>query len=170
MVNWHEANREFNHFLVELFNAEKWQDRANAARELGMMKDGRATNLLCRSLGKETDPQVINSIIQALGRIGDVKATIPIINKLKEELDKFEGDKFKLIYIIEALKNIKDKRALPYLSMFLNSPDDDLKHLTIETFDAILPNWREIIKKKEKRTVREIFEPEKKPDFNFRHF
>jgi len=167
---WHEANEKYNSLIHQLFHEEDWQKRAEAAREIGLMKDGRATNLLCRALEKETEHDVVNRIIEALGRIGDRKATMRIIDKLKEELDKFEGDKYRLIYLIESLKNLKDKRALPYLSPFLNSPDDKLKKLAIEAFDIIQPDWREIIEKKSNRSVKEIFKAEKKPNFKFRQF
>jgi len=164
---WHKANEKFNSLITQMFQAEEWQKRAEAAREIGLMKDGRATNLLCRALVKEEEHDVVNKIVEAIGRIGDKKATMKVVEKLKEELDKFEGDKYRLIYIIESLKNLKDKRALPYLSPFLNSPDEKLKRLTIEAFDAIQPNWREIIKNKQQRSVKEIFENEKKKVIRF---
>lgn len=164
---WPKEDAKFSGYIHQLFHAEDWQDRTNAARELGLLKDARATNMLSRALSLEKENSVINSIIEAMGRIGDPKATIKIIEKLKEELDKFEGDKFRLIYIIESLKNLKDKRALPYLSPFLNSPDNELKELTIKAFDIIQPDWRDIIKKKEKRSVKEIFETEKQPKVSF---
>ena len=131
-MDWHEANAEYNKYISQLFHEESWENRAEAARQLGLLKDGRATNLLCRALRNETDHMVINRIIEALGRIGDAKATMRIIEKLQDELDKFEGDKFRVIYILEALTGLKDKRALPYISSFLNSPDEDLKNLPLE--------------------------------------
>ncbi|MHA1149053.1 MAG: HEAT repeat domain-containing protein [Promethearchaeota archaeon] len=157
-MEWHEANAEYNENIKSLFHDESWERRAEAARALGLMKDGRATNLLCRALRTETDHIVINRIIEALGRIGDAKATMRIIEKLQEESDKYEGDKFRLIYILEALISLKDKRALPYICSFLNSSDEDIKNLAIKAFDAIEPKWQEIIdRENKKKSLSDIF-------------
>lgn len=148
----------FNKLLSQLFQQENWQQRSEAARELGVLKDARATNLLCRALKNEKDPSVINRIIEAMGKIGDPKATTTIIDKLKEELNKFEGDKYRIIYILESLTGIRDKRALSYIGPFLNSPDDQLKDLSTKAFDAIEPKWREILNKvKKEKSIEEIF-------------
>ena len=81
-----------------------------------------------------------------------------IFSELQEELDKFEGDKFRVIYILEALTGLKDKRALPYISSFLNSPDEDLKNLAVKAFDAIEPKWREIVEEdRREKSLTEIF-------------
>ena len=81
-----------------------------------------------------------------------------IIEKLQEELDKYEGDKFRIIYILEALTSLKDRRALPYISSFLNSPDEDLKGLAEKAFNAIEPNWRKIVEQERKeKSIYEIF-------------
>ncbi|MHA1293238.1 MAG: HEAT repeat domain-containing protein [Promethearchaeota archaeon] len=152
-MNWHDSNTNFNTLIKQLFQAEDWQKRAEAARELGLMKDGRAVNLLCKALKSEKDETVIDRIIEALGRIGDARATIRIIEKLNEELNKYEGNKFRIIYILESLKRIKDKRALGYICSLLNSPDENLKTLTEETFDAIEPNWQKIVSKEKKKKI-----------------
>ena len=144
-MDWHEQNAHFNGLIKQLFHEEDWQVRAEVAREIGLKGDGRATNLLCKALRSEKEHMVVNRIIEALGRIGDAKATMRVIEKLQEELDKYEGDKFRIIYILESLINLKDKRALPYISSFLNSSDDDLKNLANKAFDTIEPT-----KKREK--------------------
>ncbi len=157
-MDWNEANIQFNNLIKQLFKEENWQKRAEAARKLGFLKDGRSTNLLCRALRKEKEYQVINRIIEALGRIGDCRATMRIIEKLEEELDKSERDKFKIINIIESFTRLKDKRALPYVGPFLNSTDKDLRMLAEKSFDAIEPDWRKIIKsKKKEKSIQEIF-------------
>ena len=157
-MNWHEQNIKYNSLIKQLFHDEDWQKRADAARELGIMKEGRAVNLLCRALRSEMDHLVVNRIIEALGRIGDGRATLRIIEKLKEHLDESEVDKYRLIYIVEALKNIKDKRALEHIGPFLNSSDEELKNLAHETFDVIEPNWKAIVKQeREERSIEEIF-------------
>ncbi len=156
-MNWHEKNAEFNALIKQLFHDNDWQKRADAARQLGLLKDGRATNLMCSALRSEKDHTVVNRLIEALGRIGDGRATLRIIEKFKEELEKNEIDKFRIIYIIESLINIKDKRALSYLGPLLDSSDADIKNLTLQAFDVIEPNWEEIIKKERNKSIQEIF-------------
>jgi HEAT repeat protein len=157
-MNWHEQNVKFNSLIKQLFHDDDWQKRADAARELGIMKEGRSVNLLCRALRSEEDHHVINKIIEALGRIGDGRATLRIIEKLKDELNASEMDKYRIIYIIEALKNIKDKRALEYIGPFLNYSDEEVSNLAQEAFDIIEPNWKAIIKReKEEKSIQEIF-------------
>jgi HEAT repeat protein len=158
MMTWHEQNIKYNTIINQLFQDEDWKKRAEAARELGIMKEGRSVNLLCRALRSEKDQMVVDRIIEALGRIGDAKATLRIIEKFDEELEKYEGNKYRILYILEALKLIKDKRALAHIASLLNSPDDELKRLTEQIFDILEPNWREIIKKERKeRSIQEIF-------------
>ncbi len=156
-MSWHEKNKEFNKLIKQLFHEKDWQNRAEAARKLGFMKDGRSVNLLCRALRSEEDKMVQNRIIEAMGRIGNGKATLRIIEKLREELDKKNVDKFRLIYMIESLINIKDKRALVYIGPLLNTPDEDLKKLAKKAFDIIEPNWRQIIEREGKKSIEEIF-------------
>ncbi len=157
-MNWHEQNIKFNSLVKQLFHDEDWQKRADAARELGIMKEGRSVNLLCRALRSEEDHLVINRIIEALGRIGDGRATLRIIEKLKDELNASEMDKYRIIYIIDALKKIKDKRALEYIGPFLSYSDEEVKLLAHEAFDEIEPNWKEIVKRERKeKSIQEIF-------------
>jgi len=157
-MDWHEANAHYNELIKQLFQDEAWQNRAEAARDLGLLKDGRATNLLCRALRKEEDHMVINRIIEALGRIGDPKASMRIIEKLREELDKLEGDKYRIIYILESLINLKDKRILAFIGPLLNSPDEKIKNLTTKAFDIIEPKWRKILEKeKREKSIYDIF-------------
>ncbi|MFX1345116.1 MAG: HEAT repeat domain-containing protein [Promethearchaeota archaeon] len=157
-MNWHEQNKKFNSLIKQLFHDKDWQKRADAARELGIMKEGRSVNLLCRALRSEEDHLVINRIIEALGRIGDGRATLRIIERLKDELNASEMDKYRIIYIIDALKKIKDKRALEYLGPFLSYSDEEIRNLAQEAFNEIEPNWKEIIKRERKeKSIQEIF-------------
>ncbi len=102
-MNWQEINAKFNSLIKRLFHNEEWQNRAEADRELGLLEEGRAVNLLCRALKSEKDNMVINRIIEALGRIGDGKATLRIIEILEEEQKKGEIDKYRIIYILKSL-------------------------------------------------------------------
>lgn len=162
-MDWNNQNANFNALIKQLFHGKGWKNRAEAALELGLLKDGRAVNLLCRALQSERDPGVLNNIIEALGRIGNAKATIGIIDILKEEIDHFKNnriqfDKLRVIIIIESLKNIKDKRALPYIGFFLNSSINELKTLSEQAFDVIEPNWREIVdKERQEKSIQDIF-------------
>ncbi len=156
-MTWHEKNAVFNALIRQLFHDDDWQRRADAARQLGLLKDGRATNLMCRALRSEKDHTVINKIIEALGRIRDGRATLRIIEHLKEEQEKYEPDKYRIIYIIESLTRIKDKRALAYLGPLLDSSDNDIKNLTLNAFNIIEPNWKEIIEQERNKSIQEIF-------------
>ena len=162
-MDWNNRNTNFNALIKQLFHGRGWKNRADAALKLGLLKDARAVNLLCRALESERDPGVLNNIIEALGRIGDPKATLRIIDKLKEEIENFknnklEFDKLKVIIIIESLKKIKDKRALPFISIFLNSSIEELKLLAEEAFDAIEPDWRRIVdKERQEKSIQDIF-------------
>ncbi|MFX1278244.1 MAG: HEAT repeat domain-containing protein [Promethearchaeota archaeon] len=157
-MNWHEQNLKFNLLIKQLFHDSDWQKRANAARELGIMKEGRSVNLLCRALRSEKDHLVINRVIESLGRIGDGRATLRIIEKLNEELNSSEPDRFRIIYILVALTKIKDKRALEYIGPFLDSSDEEIKNLAQDAFDSIEPNWKRIVQSERKeKSIQDIF-------------
>ena len=160
-MTWHEQNKEYNEILNQLFLDESWKKRAEAAQKLGFMRDGRAVNLLCRALRSEKDKIVQNRIIEALGKIGDGRATLRIVEILEEELKNNTIDKFRIIYIIESLMNIRDKRALMYIGQFLNSQDEDLRKLTEKAFDLIEPKWHDIVEKERKKSIEEIFKAKK---------
>jgi len=159
-MNWQAKNVNFNSLIRQVFHDKVSDKRAEAARQLGFLQDGRAVNLLCRALKIEDDPIVVNRIIEALGRIEDGRATLGIIEKLEEEIKKpqIELDKLRVIFIIESLTRIKDKRALKSISYFLNYSDDKLVKLAENAFDKIKPDWRQIIEKERKeRTLQDIF-------------
>ena len=140
------------------------EKRAESVRQIGFLSDGRSVNLLCRALKTESNPNVVNRIIEALGRIGDGRATLNILEKLEIEIKKSESDsnKLRIIFIIESLTRIKDKRALEFISHYLDSPDDMLFKLAQNSFDIIQPNWREIVKRNQKeRTMQDIFKVSK---------
>jgi len=141
-------NEAFNSYLKILFSSSSWKDRANAAQNLGKLKEGRATNMLVRALKSEEDVVVINRIIEAMGEIRDSKAIIFIIDFLKEELEKPEEDqdKTRLFVIIESLMKIGDKRALEHLGILLDSCYSDIRKLTEEAFECIDPEWKLNIK------------------------
>ncbi len=157
-MSWQEKNLVYNELIKQLFQSKDWQERSEAARQLGLLKEGRSVNLLCRALRNEKDKMVQNRIMEAMGRIGDGKSTLRIIEKLKEELDNKVMDKFRIIYMIESLININDKRALAYIGYFLSSSDKDLKEIAEKAFDIIEPDWRKILEKeRENKSIEQIF-------------
>ena len=159
-MNWQAKNINFNALIRQVFHDKDSDKRAEAARQLGFLQDGRSVNLLCRALKTEEDPIVINRIIEALGRIEDGRATLRILEKLEDEIKtpEIDIDKLRVIFIIESLTRIKDRRALKSLSYFLNSSDDKLLQLAENAFDVIQPNWRQIIERERKeKSVQDIF-------------
>lgn len=134
---------EYNLAIKNLFHG-KIMERVSAARQIGHLKDGRATNLLVKALKSEEEPIVINRIIEAMGEIKDAKATMAIIEILKSELEKseIEQDKSLLFLIVESLMKIGDKRALEQLGILSSSCESELKKLTEEAIACIDPNWK----------------------------
>ncbi|MFX1276278.1 MAG: HEAT repeat domain-containing protein [Promethearchaeota archaeon] len=137
---------EYNQLIKNLFRSEKWEERAEAARRIGHLEQGRAINLLVRALQIEKDDVVINRIIEALGRIKNAKATMSIIEFLKKENEKEEPDKKRLFVIIESLMKISDKRALSELGLLYDSCEPDIKEMTEEALRCIDPHWQENLK------------------------
>ncbi len=161
---WQAKNINFNNLIKQMLHDRDSEKRAESVRQIGFLKDGRSVNLLCRALKTETNPNVVNRIIEALGRIGDGRATLRILEKLEIEIKKSERDsnKLRIIFIIESLTRIKDKRALEFISHYLDSPDDKLFKLAQNAFDIIQHNWREIVKRNQKeRTMQDIFKVSK---------
>jgi len=159
-MSWQAKNVNFNQLIKQVFHDKESDKRAEAARQLGFLQDRRSVNMLCRALKTEQDPIVINRIIEALGRIEDGRATLRILEKLEEEIKKpeIEINKLRVIFIIESLTRINDRRALESISYFLNSPDEKLLQLAENAFDVIKPNWRQIIEKERKhKSVQDIF-------------
>jgi HEAT repeat protein len=134
---------KYNLAIKNLFHGEI-MERVSAARQIGHLKDGRATNLLVKALKSEEEPIVINRIIEAMGEIKDAKATLAIVEILKRELEKseIEQDKSLLFLIVESLMKIGDKRALEQLGILSSSCESELKKLTEEAISCIDPNWK----------------------------
>ena len=144
-------DNEYNLAIKNLFHG-KIMERASAARQIGHLKDGRATNILVRALNSEQDQIVINRIIEAMGEVKNSKATMVIVEVLKRELAKLESeqDKSLLFLIVESLMQIGDKRALEHLGLLSRSCESDLKKLTEEAIECIDPNWKENLKSNSK--------------------
>lgn len=147
-MDYKTQNKEYEAAIQTLFRGKSWNERADAARQLGKFQDARATNILARALNSEKDEIVINRIIEAMGKIKDAKATMLIIDFLKKELELPEEkqNKNRLFLIIESLMKIGDKRALEHLGILLNSCYADIRELTEQAFQCIDPSWKENIK------------------------
>ncbi|MHA1459793.1 MAG: HEAT repeat domain-containing protein [Promethearchaeota archaeon] len=161
---WQAKNINFNELMKQMLHDKDSEKRAEFTRQVGFLRDARSVNLLCRALKTETNPNVVNRIIEALGRIGDGRATLGILDTFEIEMKKpeNESDKLRIIFIIESLTRIKDKRALEFISHYLDSSDEKLFQLAQNAFDIIQPNWREIVKRNQKeRTKQEIFKVSK---------
>ena len=159
-MDWQAKNTNFNILIKTMIHDKDSERRSESARQLGFLQDTRSVNLMCRALKTEANPIVVNRIIEALGRIGDGRATLSILEKFEIEMKKSENDSDKLliIFIIESLTRIKDKRALEFIGHYLDSPDGNLFKLAQNAFDIIQPNWREIIKRNQKeRSIQDIF-------------
>lgn len=143
-----QKNRKLIDKLVhDLYHGETWEERAEAARQIGLKSDGRSTNMLVKRLQKEEDAVVRNRIIEALGKFKDAKATMPIIDILKQELEKDIPDKKLLFVIIESLMKIGDKRALTQLGIVYETCDADIQQLTEQAFECIDPDFKINLKK-----------------------
>ena len=163
-MEWRTKNANFSILIKGLLHDKDSEKRAEFARQLGFLRDTRSVNLMCRALKTETNPVVVNRIIEALGRIGDGRATLSILEKFEIEVKKSEinSDKLRIIFIIESLTRIKDKRALEFIVHYIDSPDGTIFELAQNAFDIIQPNWREIIKKNQKeRSLQDIFKTSK---------
>ena len=161
---WQAKNINFNNLIKQMLHDKDSEKRAESARQVGFLRDGRSVNLLCRALKTEKNTIVVNRIIEALGRIGDGRATLSILEKFEIEMKKSENDsdKLRIVFIIESLTRIKDNRALEFISHYLDSTDDELLQLSQNAFDIILPDWRDIIKRNQKeRTLQDIFKVSK---------
>ncbi|MFX0000302.1 MAG: HEAT repeat domain-containing protein [Candidatus Hodarchaeota archaeon] len=141
-------NELFNQYIKTLFHSSSFKERAIAAQNLSQLKETRTINMLARALRSERDDVVINQIIEAMGEIRDAKATMLIIEFLKQEVEKpeEEQDKTRLFIIIESLMKIGDKRALEHLGILLDSCYSDIRKLTEEAFECIDPDWKLNIK------------------------
>lgn len=140
-------SKKYNDLIKRLLHGETWEERADSARELGHVADGRALNIMHKALNKEKDSGVINRILEAFGNLKDPRATMIIVKYLQEEMQKEEPDRKRLFLIIESLMKIGDKRALEHLGILQKAcyQDEELKGMTEEALNCIDPNWLENI-------------------------
>ena len=107
--------------------------RAQAARDLGKIKDGRAVQPLIIAL-KDKDSYVRGQIVTALGEIKDARAVDSLITILKDE---------DYLYVrqetVKALGKIKDGRAVQTLINALNDEYPDVREEAVKALIEIGP-------------------------------
>ncbi len=76
-------------YLLQAVGDADVRVRAKAIAMLGQMRATEATPLLIQDLFlRSTDPQMKTLILASLGKIGDARATKPVIDFLEQDLDK----------------------------------------------------------------------------------
>lgn len=115
-----------------LQNSQTKKDvRAQAAMELGQIKDGRAVQPLINAL-KDTDSYVRGQAAEALGEIKDTRAVDSLITTLKDE---------DYLYVrqeaVKALGKIKDSRAVQTLINALNDEYPDVREEAVKALIEI---------------------------------
>ena len=109
-------DRHVQQTLKKLLKDEVWEVRSYTVEAIGLEKDNSFIYLIIKLLKNDPQPYVRSMCVKALGRIKDKSSTytlIEIFGTLKDE------DKWIQSYIIEALREIKDERAIPFLTKCL---------------------------------------------------
>jgi HEAT repeat protein len=108
--------------------------RVKAIDTLGQIRAKEATSLLIQQLFmRDTDLGTKRHILACLGRIGDERATAPIIDFLSRNVDPAARGN-----AIFALGDIGDRKALPALETFTrNTPDSNLRGLAQDAIRKI---------------------------------
>jgi HEAT repeat protein len=121
-------------YLIGAANDPEQAIRAKAIDTLGHIKAKDATPLLVQRLFmRDTDEATKRRILASLGKIGDPRATGPILDVLARDLDpRLRGN------AIFALGDIGDPKALPALeALAKNEPDPMLRGLAAEAVRKI---------------------------------
>ncbi len=142
--------------LVEKVNDPDKDIRKFAVDILGLIGDSCSFEAVQRALDDE-NPNVVCSAAEALGEIGDPRAVAPLVRVLKENEDAclqaaealgkigdetaFDAlvqgldtdDAMVIFSIIDAMGNMKNPKAAPYLRSLLETADDALKEAIINS-------------------------------------
>lgn len=112
--------------LLEALRDENGKVRREAARALGDIGDGRATEALTEVLQDDEDSDVREGAARALGEIGDGRAVQPLIKALRDQgSDVRRG-------AAEALGNIGDAQAAQPLIDALRDKDSEVHIAAVE--------------------------------------
>ena len=117
-------------YLIGAANDPDDRVRVKAIDSLGQLKAKDAVPLFVQKLFlRDTDEPTKARILAALGKIGDDRATNPLVDFLSRDADKpIRG------HAIYALGEIGDARAIPGLEKFATTTDDEaLRTLATET-------------------------------------
>jgi HEAT repeat protein len=120
--------------LVGVASDPDMRIRVKAIDTLGQIRAKEATPLLIQQLFmRDTDLGTKRRILVCLGKIGDDRATTPIIDFLSRDVDlEARGN------AIFALGDIGDRKALPALeALAKNSPDENLRALAQDAIRKI---------------------------------
>jgi len=124
------AKDEVLSLIQKLQNSHR-NARAQAARELGKIKDGRAVQPLINAL-KDKDSYVRGQVVEALGEIKDARAVDSLITTLKDE---------DYLYVrqetVKALGKMKDGRAVQTLINALNDEYPDVREEAVKALIEI---------------------------------
>src|SRR5262249_35936132 len=115
-------------YLIAAASDPEMAVRVKAIDTLGQVKAKEATPLLIQQLiMRDTDAATKRRILASLGKIGDTRATAPILDLLARGDSEIRGN------AIFALGDIGDRTAIPALEKLANNePDRNLKALAQE--------------------------------------
>jgi HEAT repeat protein len=161
--------------IIELLEDSAWQVRANAACELGELKDKRATEALVRHLsGPDLNPQEHNSdrdirwyAAKSLGEIGDREAIPSLLRTFKDA--RLENDV--RISAAGALARMGRDEGLPFLLAMVksHSPNDRADAAealgtnqikgTVDPLLSLLSDSKPEVRRQASRAVRNLRDP-----------
>ncbi|MGD9764346.1 MAG: HEAT repeat domain-containing protein [Candidatus Binatia bacterium] len=146
-------------FLVQALGDSDMRVRAKAIDACGTVRATEATPVLAQQLFlRGSEPEVKRRILAALGKIGDPRATKPIIDFLGRDLD--HATRGTAIY---ALGDIADPEALEFLAVLERTePHPTLKRLAREARSKV--QYQQSVKQTEaKEPLNSFLSDENKP-------
>jgi len=106
--------------LTELMSSPSWEQRRDAAEDLGLYRAPEAIPYLMRGLSDPVGAVQYASAV-ALGQIGTEQVVQPLLACLDNPNFKFPAP------VLEALGNLRVKKAIPYLIRYLRHPDPHVR-------------------------------------------
>lgn len=106
--------------LIEFMSSPSWEQRRDAAEDLGNYGAPEAIPYLIRGLSDPVGAVQYASAV-ALGQIGTEQVIQPLLACLDNPNFKFPAP------VLEALGNLRTKKAIPYLIRFLRHPDPHVR-------------------------------------------
>ena len=141
--------------LIQKLQKSNRNGRAQAARELGKIKDGRVVQPLINAMN-DKDPYVRGQVIEALGEVKDARAVDPLIKTLKNEDYLYVREE-----TVMALGKIKDGRAVQTLINSLNDEYPDVREEAVKALIEIgipaIESLNQAIKENNLRVVADAY-------------